>query len=291
MSERWLVIGAFAAIYFIWGSTYVFNYWAIETIPPFLMSASRFMAAGALLYAWGLFKGESSPSLKEWGNAFLMGNLFLSIGTGAVVWAMQWIDTNVAALLITFDPMLIMLMMWILLGQRPKGAAIIGAVIATIGMLLLIDQPQFSDSPEARFALVVVAIALVSWGLASIYVSRVSLPKSRLRSSAMQMLAGGFGLLLYSGYAGEFKGFSIWAVNQSSAWSWLYLVLFGSIIAFSSFNYLLTKVSPEKVATNTYVNPIVALTLGWAFNNEVITSQSLLAAGVLITGVFFINKK
>ena len=289
MSERWLIIGAFTATYIIWGSTYMFNYWAIDTIPPFFMSGMRFFVAGLLLYAWGIWKKEAAPSAKEWGNTALIGNLFLSLGTGLAVWALQWLDTGVTSLLVAFDPLLIMLLMWLLIGQRPAGMSIIGAFVAIAGMSLLIGQPQFMDKPGAIWGLAAMAVALFSWAIASIYVSRIQMPSSRLRSSAMQMITGGGGLLLYSLLSGEAFTFSWSKLSLSSSLSWIYLVFLGSIIAFSSFNYLLAKVSPEKVATNTYVNPVVALFLGWAFNHEVITSQSILASGVLITGVFFIN--
>jgi len=289
MSERWLVIGAFAATYIIWGSTYMFNYWAIDTIPPFFMSGMRFFVAGLLLYAWGIYKKEPIPTTKEWGNTALIGNLFLSIGTGLAVWALQWLDTGVTSLLVAFDPLLIMLLLWLLVGQKPRGMAIIGAFVAIAGMSLLIDQPQFTDSEGAKWGLMAMAVALFSWAIASIYVSRIKLPESRLRSSAMQMITGGGALLLYSIFSGEAFTFSWSKLSLSSTLSWVYLVFLGSIIAFSSFNYLLAKVSPEKVATNTYVNPVVALFLGWTFNNEIITSQSILASAVLITGVFFIN--
>lgn len=289
MSERWLIIGAFSATYIIWGSTYMFNYWAIDTIPPFLMSGMRFFVAGILLYAWGVWKKEPVPSAKEWGNAALIGNLFLSVGTGLAVWALQWLDTGVTSILVAFDPLLIMLLLWLLVGQKPRGMAIIGAFVAIGGMSLLIDQPQFRDSEGAQWGLMAMVVALFSWAIASIYVSRVKLPESRLRSSAMQMIAGGGALLLYSILSGEAFTFSWSKLSLSSTLSWIYLVFLGSIIAFSSFNYLLAKVSPEKVATNTYVNPVVALFLGWAFNHEIITSQSMLASAVLITGVFFIN--
>lgn len=291
MSERWLILGAFTATYVVWGSTYIFNYWAIDTIPPFFMSGTRFFFAGLLLYLWGVWKKEPSPTRTEWRNATIMGNLFLSLGTGGMVWALQWIDTNMAALLVTFDPLLIMLLMWILLGQRPKGRSIIGAIIAIAGIVLLVGQPQVTHSAGSLQALIVVFIALLSWAIGSIYISRVEMPKSRPRSAAIQMIAGGLGLLLFSVFTGEAFEFHWTKLSLSSTLSWLYLVVLGSIVAYSSFNYLLTKVSPEKVATNTYVNPVVAMLLGWAFNDEVITGQSMLAASILILGVFFINTK
>ncbi|MEO0723578.1 MAG: EamA family transporter [Bacteroidota bacterium] len=289
MSDRWLVIGAFAAVYFIWGSTYLFNYWAIESIPPFFMSGTRFLTAGLLLYIWGQFRGEPLPNSKHWWNSFWIGNLFLTIGTGAVVWALQYIDTGIAALIVATDPLLIMMLLWWLFQQRPRWQGLVGAGIGIIGTIILVGQPKFTDSPEARWGLVAIAVALTAWAFASIYVSRIDLPESRLRRSSLQMLGGGAGLLAFSTLTGEAATFRFDQLTSSSFFSWCYLIVFGSIVAFSSFNYLLARVSPEKVATSTYVNPVVALLLGWGFNGEQISSQSLIAGVVLLTGVFFIN--
>lgn len=289
MSERRLIIGAFAAVYFIWGSTYLFNFWAIQSIPPFLMSGVRFLTAGALLYAWGVLQGAPPPTSRQWWNSALLGNLFLTIGTGAVVWALQWIDTGMAALIVAIDPLLIMFLLWWLFQQRPSWQGILGALIGIGGMVILVGQPHFVDSPESRWGLVAISIALISWAFASIYVSRLTLPDSRLRRSAMQMLTGGAGLIAFSTFSGEAATFSWAELSLSSTLSWFYLIVFGSIVAFSSFNYLLAKVSPEKVATSTYVNPVVALLLGWSLNSEHVSTQSLVAGLVLLTGVFFIN--
>lgn len=289
--DQWLIIGAFFAIYVIWGSTYLVNYLAMQSIPPFLMLGARFAVAGTLLYGWGYWRGEPRPSTREWGNSALIGNLFLSVGTGAVLWAMQWIDTGMTALIIAFDPLVVILFLWLLLGLRPAGRSLLGAAISIAGMALLIGQPRFIASRSSLWGLLAIGAALVAWALASIYVSRLVLPSSRLRRSAMQMITGGASLLLFSIATGEAAHFRWAAVTPSSALAWCYLVVMGSWVAFSSFNFLLAKVSPEKVATSTYVNPVVALLLGWAFNGEVISGQSMLAGALLLTGVFFINTK
>lgn len=289
MSERWLIILAFAAVYIIWGSTYLFNYKAMATIPPFLMCGTRFLTAGILLYSIGWWRGETAPTAREWGNTFIMGTLFLTFGTGAAVWALNYIDTGIASLIVAIDPLLIMLLLWGLFGQQPGWQGVLGAFIGMGGMALLIGQSQMQEKEGVVWGYAAMALALTAWAFASIYVSRVKQPESRWRRSAMQMLGGGAGLVLFSVFSGEAQTFDINQVTFESFASWVYLVVLGSIVAFSSFNFLLAKVSPEKVATSTYVNPVVALFLGWAFNNEVITGQSLLAGAVLLTGVFFIN--
>lgn len=291
ISERWLVIGAFAVIYIVWGSTYLVNYWAIQVIPPFLMSGSRFFTAGVLLYVLFRPKNPQPITGPQYRNAFLLGFLFLTLGAGGVVWAEQYIDTGMVALLIAFDPLLILLLLWIVRGKRPKGLSLLGTTLGIAGMALLVDQPQFMATQEAIWGLIAVSISMLSWAFASIYISTMDLPASKSRSTALQMLGGALCLFIVGGITGELSALDFSKINNSFTFSWLYLVLLGSLLAFSSFNYLLTKVSPAKVATSTYVNPVVALWLGWAFNAENLSSQSMLAAGILLSGVVFINSQ
>jgi drug/metabolite transporter (DMT)-like permease len=288
--ERGLIILAFGVVYIVWGSTYLANYVAIQSIPPFLMSGARFFVSGLILFGYTLWQGAPWPRLREVGNAVLMGILFLAIGTGAVVWAVQYIDTSLAALLVAFDPLLIMALLWLLVGQRPPWISWLGAAISIGGIVLLVGQPRLSGSRETIQGLLAIGLALVSWALASIYISRVALPQSRFRSTALQMLGGGTVLLAFSALTGDAAQFDPTALELRSVYAWLYLVFFGGILAFSCFTFLLSRVSPEKVATSTYVNPVVAVILGWSLNNEVITTQTALAGLLLLTGVFFINR-
>ena len=289
--ERWLIIGAFAVIYIVWGSTYLVNFWAIQVIPPFLMSGSRFFTAGLLLYLFFKPKEVVPISRKQFLNALVLGFLFLTVGAGGVVWAEQYIDTGMVALIIAFDPLLILLLLWIIRGKRPKGLSLLGTALGIAGMALLVDQPQFIASKEAIWGLIAISISMTAWAFASIYISSMDLPASKSRSTALQMLGGGTCLFLVGGLSGEVADLDFSKVNLNFTFSWLYLVFLGSLLAFSCFNYLLTKVSPAKVATSTYVNPVVALWMGWAFNAELISTQSLLAAGILLSGVIFINSQ
>ncbi len=288
-NERWRIIGAFAVIYFVWGSTYLANYWAIQRIPPFLMCGSRFFAAGLLLFLFTLWQSGKWPNLRQWLNAGLIGVLFLSIGTGATVWAQQFIPTSLTALIVSFDPLIIMFFMWTLLRIRPAKRAMFGALLSIFGVSLLVGQPQLGGNPESYKGLVAIAFALLTWALGSIYASRIDMGENRIRATAMQMLVGGLMVGLFSWSIDEAAGWTIQEVDGRSMWSFLFLLFFGSILGYSCFNYLLTKVSPEKVATSTYVNPIVALLLGSWLNEEVVTMQSMLAGGVMLTGVYFIN--
>lgn len=288
-NERWQIIGAFAVIYFVWGSTYLANYWAIQSIPTFLMCGSRFFGAGLLLFLLTLHRGGPWPNLKQWANAGLIGMLFLSIGTGATVWAQQFIPTSLTALIVSFDPLVIMLLMWWLIQSRPAKRALFGALVSIVGVSLLVGQPQLGGNPDSYKGLLAISVALVAWAIGSIYASRLDMGKNRIRATAMQMMVGGLAVGIFSLAIQETDGWQWTMVDSRSAWSWLYLVLFGSIVGYTCFNFLLSKVSPEKVATSTYVNPIVALLLGGWLNNELITTQSLVAGGVMLTGVYFIN--
>jgi len=285
------IVAAFAAVYIIWGSTYLFNFFAIQDIPPFLMSGSRFMIAGGILFGYSLMMGNPFPSLRQWKNGFLAGFLFLALGTGLIVWSEQYIDTGLAALFVAFEPLVIVMMVWARRGQVPGWNSFLGVAVGIIGMLLLAGQPKISGDQETWMGIAAISVGIFSWAFASLYVSEIELPPSRLQSSAVQMLGGGLALLIAGTLSGESKGFSLAEVGMRAWLSYGYLIFAGSILAYSAFNFLLFRVAPEKVATTNYVNPVVAMLLGWAFNGEKHGLQSLLAAFLLLCGVFFINSR
>ncbi|MEL6143630.1 MAG: EamA family transporter, partial [Bacteroidota bacterium] len=226
--ERQLVIGAFAVIYFVWGSTYLANYWAIQTIPPFLMCGGRFLVAGTLLFAFTATQKAPWPTWKQWGNATLMGILFLALGTASTVWAEQFIPTSLVALIVAFDPLLIMLLMWTLIGSKPSNKAFFGAFISIIGVFMLVEQPQITGGWDSIRGLLAISLALTAWALGSIYISRVDMGKDRARGTAMQMITGGLLILLFSLSIGEPQNWDIGMIDTRSLLSWLYLITFGS---------------------------------------------------------------
>ena len=289
--ERLLIIAAFAAIYFIWGATYLANWYAVQDMPPFIMSAARFFTAGLILFGVGIAMGQPLPTRRNWQQAFWVGTFFLALGTGGVVWAMQYLDSSMAALLIGGEPLVILLLMWALKSTRPKWNGVVGVSLGILGMYLLVGQPHLVANSNNVKGLIAIAISMLSWGVIAVKLNDFDLPSSRLLSSAMQMVSGGISLFIFSLWIGEYQDFSWARVTPRGVGAWIFLVLLGSIVAFSAFNYLLTKVSPDKVATSNYVNPVVALLLGWGLNNEEITPQSLLAATILIFSVFLINSK
>jgi drug/metabolite transporter (DMT)-like permease len=290
-SQRSLIIASFAAIYFIWGSTYLFNYFAIQDIPPFLMSGSRFLVAGVLLYALTFLTGTPHPTWQQWLAAARMGFLFLSVGTGGTVWAEQYVDTGITALLVSLQPLMIVAMMWGLQGKRPGGRVAAGVALGILGMAFLVGQQRFVTNHNTLIGMMVIGLSLTSWSYGSVTVGKANLPSNRLQSAAMQMIGGGGILLLLALASGDFLHFSFAALSLKAGLSWVILVVFGSLIAFSAFTYLLQNVSPDKVATSNYVNPVVAMFLGWAFNQELINAQSIIAACLMLAGVFLMNSR
>ena len=289
MRERYLIIAAFATVYLVWGSTYLVNYLAIREIPPFLMSGTRFLTAGLLLFGVAALRKIPWPSLVHWKNSAWAGFMFMALGTGLVVWAEQWVDSGMAALLVSFEPLVVVVLLWIMRGQNPQLNSLLGVALGVLGMFLLVGQPQISTDRNTLIGVAGIAFSLLAWGYASIYIGQANLPSSKMQSAGMQMMGGGVSLLMMSFIFGDYKQFEWENLTGKGIFSFFYLVVLGSLLAFSAFNYLLSKVSPEKVATTNYVNPVVAMFLGWSINNEQITTRSLLAAAVMLTGVFFIN--
>jgi len=286
-----LIIAAFFAIYVIWGSTYLLNKIAVAQLAPFMLAGVRFVVAGLLIFAIALLMGKRiRVSWKEFGNAVLAGFLFLSFGNGMVVWALKYVDSNFAALEISAQPLVILLMMWILQGKKIKPMSLVGVALGIVGIYLLINQDTAVRHENAAAGIGMIFAAMLAWAYGSIFVGKAELPPNYFVNTGYQMLTGGILLWIMSLAIGEaWLPLDLW--ESQTFWAMGLLVIFGSIVAFTSFNYLLKVVSPEKVATNTYVNPIVAMFLGWYFLDESIPLQSVLAAGILLTGVYFINTR
>jgi len=285
----YLLILAFAAIYVIWGSTYLGIKYAVEDIPPFLMAGTRFGIAGLLMFIAGMFMGIPKPKWTHWKNAAFFGAFFIMVSNGGVTWAEQYVDSGIASLIITSEPLLIVLLLWALQGQKPNLAGILGVILGIVGMALLIGPQTFSNSDSNLLGLAICGLAAFSWSFGSIYTKNAKLPPFQLQSAAMQMLCGGTMLLIISAFSGELNGFTLAAVHTEAWVAWVYLTIFGSIVAFSAFSWLLKVENPNKVATFAYVNPVIALFLGWFFRDEILNTQSLIAAAMMILGVVFIN--
>jgi drug/metabolite transporter (DMT)-like permease len=279
---------ALGAIYVIWGSTYLAMRFAIETIPPFLMAGARYMTAGAILYLWARAQGAPRPSLLHWRSAAAIGMFLLLFGNGGVAWAEQRIDSGLAALLISTEPLWIVLLVWLQTGRnRPNPRVIAGLALGFVGLVLLV-KPSGSATIDLLAAAAVV-LASVSWAWGSLYGQRAPLPSSPLASTGMQMLAGGALLLTASLATGEPGRFILSEVSLRSWLSLGYLIVFGAIVAFTAYVWLLRVAPPVLVSTYAYVNPVVAVILGWALADEPLTAGMLGAAAVILTGVALIT--
>lgn len=286
-----LVVLSFFAIYFIWGSTYLWNKIAVTELPAFMLAGIRFVTAGSLIFIISKILGFSLKITKQqFKNTFIAGFLFLTFGNGVVVWALKYVDSGFAALEVSAQPLVVLLMMRILQGKKIQPMSIIGVILGITGIFLLVSQKEVIAQEGAILGMVLIFICMLSWSYGSLFVGKAVLPKNFFVNTGYQMLTSGLSLLVISTLFGE-NWTSPVTWSPKVLWSMLLLVTFGSIITFTAFNYLLRIVSPEKVATSTYINPIVAMILGWYFLNETITVQSVMASVVLLTGVYFINTK
>jgi len=289
--KKVLIFFAFISVYVIWGSGYLLNKIAVQELDPLMLASVRFITSGVIIFLISiLLKFSLKISKKQLINSIIAGFLFLSFGNGMLVWALLYVDSSFAALEISAQPLIILILMRIIYGTKIKQMSIIGIVLGFIGIYLLVGQKEILEQDNSILGMIMIFLCMTSWALGSLFVAKADLPKNFFVNTGYQMITGGFTLLIFSLLINEKW---IWPNEWElkTQYSVVFLILFASIIAFTSFNYLLKVVSPEKVATSTYVNPIVALFLGWYFLNEKITNQSLIASIILLTGVYFINSK
>lgn len=289
--NRVRVLIAFAAVYVIWGSTYLFIKYAIDTIPPFLLGGTRFVVAGAVLYAIARWRGDARPTAHDWRSATITGVLMLALGNGAVVFAELTVPTGVVALIVSTVPIWIVLLDWFRpLGVRPRNAVFAGLALGLAGMVILIGPRAIvGEGHVDEVGALVLFVGSLGWALGSILTRGSAHPSSKLVYAALQMFAGGAAMLAASFILREPGSFSLGAVSVRSMLSWVYLVFAGSLIGFTAYVYLLSAVSATKAATYAYVNPIIAVLLGWSFAGESIGWRTIVAATVILAGVAIIT--
>jgi drug/metabolite transporter (DMT)-like permease len=287
------LIAAFAAIYLIWGSTYLAIRFAIETLPPFLMTAVRFLAAGAAMYLWARVRGVKKPTRSQWLAATLVGVLMLSVGVGGVSWAELRVPSGAAALIVTVGPLWMVLVDWLFFGgERPGGRVVFGILLGFSGVALLIGPENLAGA--GRIDLLgagAILLGTVTWSFGSLYSRGSHLPASPILAIGMEMLAGGAVLLLVALAFGEIARFEIAQTSARSLLATGYLAVFGSIVALSAYLWLLKVDSPARVITHAYVNPVVAVFLGWALADEPLNTRTLVATAVIIAGVLVITRR
>lgn len=283
---------AFAAVYVIWGSTYLAIRIAIETIPPFAMAGARFVLAGALLYGWQRWRGAPTPLRIHWRSALIIGALLLLGGNGGVTWAEQEIPSGLAALIIATVPIWVVVFGALRPGSpRPNRRTLAGVLLGLAGIALLVGPSNLAAAGQEirTISYVVLLFSPVSWAIGSLYSRGASLPKSQLQATGMEMLLGGALLLLAATVTGEWARFDLAAVSLRSAAAFVYLIFIGAIIGFSAYIWLLKNTTPAKATTYAYVNPVVAVFLGWAILSEPVTPAMLAAMAIIIVSVALIS--
>ena len=289
---RTRLIAAFAAVYVIWGSTYLAIRFAVQTLPPLLMASARFVIAGVVVLLWArLRQGASWPNRVEWRVGLIGGALLLLGGNGGVSWAEQRVPSGIAALLVAVVPVFMVLLEWLRPGgRRPRASVFAGVGLGLVGLALLVgpDALRSGSGADAAGALVLV-LASLSWAAGSLYTKFAPKATSATIATGTQMLAGGLALLAAAVVAGEPARLDLAHASTSSLVAFAYLLTFGSLIGFTAYVYLLAHTTAAKASTYAYVNPVVAVLLGWAIGHEPVTSRTVLAAAVILGGVAIIT--
>jgi drug/metabolite transporter (DMT)-like permease len=286
---RTRLILAFGAVYVIWGSTYLAIVFAIQTMPPLLMASARFLIAGGALYCWARFRGAPAPRPVQWGWTTLLGALFFLVGNGTVVWVEQRLPSGLTALIVAMVAVWTALVEWVRPGgSRPSGMVLSGIIMGFLGVAMLVLPGGGHQSGVDLTAVVLLMSSCLCWAFASVFSRKADLPASSPLTSGMEMLTGGVLLFGAGLIAGEGGQVNLEAVTLKSWLSFGYLVVFGSLIGFTCFAWLLKVATPNKVATYGYVNPMVAMFLGWALGGESLSTTSLVASLVIVLSVVLI---
>ncbi len=290
-ASRTAISLALATIYLTWGSTYLAIRIAVETIPPFAMAALRFLVAGILLYLFVRWRGAPRPTLRQWIDNSIIGTLLLLGGNGLVGWAEQFIPSGIAALLIGVGPLFIVLTEWAWPGgQRPSGLTMLALLLGILGVTWLAAPWEAPDEGGlAPSGVLVILSACVFWSVGAIFSRHTKNGASPSMSAALQMLGGCLSIAFVAWLCGDFHRFQI---EQISAHSWLaviYLIVVGSLIGFSTFVWLMKNVSPALASTHAFINPLVAVVLGWWILNAPLSMRTLVATVLIISAVAIIS--
>ncbi len=287
-AARWQLIGGFLIIYVVWGSTYLAIRWGVATIPPFAMGAVRFLVAGSALYAYTRLRGASAPTRLEWRNSAIVGMLLLFIGNGAVSWASLRVNSGLTSVILATVPLwLVLCELW--QGQRPRRSQYAGVAIGLVGVGLLVLPGKGATAAVDPVGAAVLTLGSLSWTIGSLFSRTAKLAQPASLAISMQMLTGGALLLALSLSLGEWQRIDANVVSLRSSLALLYLIVFGSLIGFSTYMWLLKVASPTAVGTYAYVNPLVAVLLGVVLGGERLPSLAFVAMGVIVGGVALVS--
>jgi drug/metabolite transporter (DMT)-like permease len=283
------ILTAFVAVYFVWGTTYLAIKYAIETIPPFMMMGMRSLLAGIVLYGWGRLRGDTNVVRNQLPSLVLIGALFFLIGHGALAWAQQTVPSGVAALLVSSEPIIIALFEPFFTREGRVGKrTLLGMLIGISGIVVLVLPQGLNFENVNLLGSFGILLGASSWASGAIYSRVAKLPRSPLITGGLQLLFGGMLLIIMSFILGEWSDFNFSQVVVRSWLGLMYLVVFGSIITFSAYTWLLTVTSATRISTHTFINPIVAVLVGWAFGGEALTKGMLIAAVLIIISVYLV---
>jgi drug/metabolite transporter (DMT)-like permease len=292
ISFRTRVIIALAAVYLIWGSTYLAIRFTVETLPPLLSAGLRFLVAGLLLYAFARLKNkEASPQKEHWKTAFISGGFLLLGGNGCIVYAERFVPSGLTALFIAIVPLWMVLLEWWMARARPSAGVFVGIGMGFLGVWLLM-APYHLHHGEHSIHLggaLLLLLASFCWAIGSIYSRNAHLPKSPLISTSMQMIGGGILMLLMGLVLGEYRHLHVSDFSAKSIEALIYLIVFGSLLGFTAYIWLLKNVGVARTSTYAFVNPVVAIFLGWALAGEKLDAQTAIAALFVLVAVIVIT--
>jgi drug/metabolite transporter (DMT)-like permease len=279
---------AFAAIYLVWGSTYLAIRYAVETIPPLVAAGIRHSTAGAILFAWAWARGFR-PTRANWIAGLALGALYFLIGHGSLHWAEQYVGSGLAALLIATEPMFILVLAWSMGQQKISRISALGLGLGVLGVALL-TRAELTVKGSSLLGLLAVLLGSLSWSAGVVLSSRLKLPSDALGRTALPTICGAAMLLAAAGLTGEFHATHWASISLKSVLGLAYLIVFGSVVAFTSYTWLLQKCPPALVATHTYANPVVAVFLGWLLASEPLTMRVVLASVAILAAIVLIRK-
>src|SRR5512141_766262 len=283
---------ALLAIYIVWGSTYLAIRFAVDSIPPFLMAGTRFLVSGLILYVWRRLAGDPAPTPRQWRSAIIVGLLLLLGGNGLVSWAEQHVASGIAALIVASIPL------WVALidslrphGIKPDWKIALGLLIGFGGIVLLVASSESRGVAQGvnLFGVAALLLAALLWSFGSIYGRDADMPESSLLGTGIEMLGGAVGLYLAAALAGEYSALNVSAISMRSLLGLVYLIMFGSLIGFTSYSWLLRNAPVSLVSTYAYVNPVVAIFLGAWLAGEVINLPIIVSGRIIIASVVVIN--
>jgi drug/metabolite transporter (DMT)-like permease len=285
--EQIMVIAAFAAIYLVWGSTYLAIRYAVETIPPLVTAAVRHSIAGSVLLAFAMARGFR-PKREHWISGIVVGALFFLIGHGTLHWAEQYVDSGLAALLIATEPMFILLLAWATGQQRISRISALGLAVGVIGVAIL-TRAELGSHHSSLPGLLAVLTGSLSWAAGVVVSPKLKLPSDALARTAVPLVCGAVLLLGAAAVTGEFHTVHWAAVSLRSILGLGYLIVFGSIVAFTAYMWLLQRCPPALVATHTYANPVVAILLGWLLASEILSVRIVIASVAILGAIVLIR--